>query len=160
MEMSEVEDMDYFKLSQTEEYARLSFNSPLGENMDYRIFGDKLLTLRGNVSNIFIHRDGTVSIGVLYDFDSNVGERMAVVNVSDNSLIETVRRNMETSKSVRLQVRCAREGVKTFDLISIEEMNQKTMFPLYICGECGHSYGYRKPEGKRCIICEAPFRFE
>ena len=75
-------------------------------------------------------------------------------------IIKTVRRSLETSRSVRLKVKCAREGVKTFDLVSIEEMNQRPRFPVYVCSECGHSYGYRKPKSKSCIICETPFKFE
>lgn len=160
MKMIEVEDMDFLRLSKTEEYVRLSAELSLGGNTDYHIFGNRELTLRGDVYSILIHRDGSISLGIIYDFDSGIGERMAVVNVSDESLIETVRRSLKTSKSVRLKVRCAREGVKTFDLVSIEEMNQRPKFPVYSCGECGHSYGYRKPESKSCIICETPFKFE
>ena len=160
MKMNEIEDMDFLKLSKTEEYARLASKLSLSTNVDYAIFGDRVLTLKGDVSIILIHRDGSISLGVIYDFDSRIGERMATVNVSDKSLIETVRRSLKTSRSVRLKVKCAMEGVKTFDLVSIEEMNQKPRFPVYVCSECGHSYGYRKPESKSCIICETPFKFE
>lgn len=160
MKMDEIKDMDYLELIKTDEYADMQWRLSISSDNDFSIFGNTELTLKGDVHSIMIHRDGTLSISVLYDFDCRTGEHMAVVNVSDKSLIEVIRREMETSKGVRLKVRCALEGVKTFDLVSIEEMNKTLLFPIYQCEKCGHSYGHIKPDSPLCIICLAPFKFE